>query len=111
MMLFRGDHFVDLVPRMTERSSARKQRCRVTDDATTTGKMFGRIVYLLQQHAPRAVPILTVAEGLGIDRKAAAKHHELRAASGDMSMERFGQKKLYRSSQRLPLRSRARKYH
>ncbi len=77
--------------------------CQVMDDSTTYQEMFGRIVALLHQHAPRAVPILTVAEGLGIDRKTAAKYLELLAQSGDVSMERFGQKKLYRPSQRLPL--------
>ncbi|MEN6518015.1 MAG: PAS domain S-box protein [Methanospirillum sp.] len=75
----------------------------MTDDSTTYQEMFGRIVALLHQHAPRAVPILTVAEGLGIDRKTAAKYLELLAQSGDISMERFGQKKLYRPSRRLPL--------
>ena len=75
----------------------------MTDDSTTNQELFGRIVDLLHQHAPRAVPILTVAEGLGIDRKTAAKYLELLAQSGDISMERFGQKKLYRPSRRLPL--------
>ena len=75
----------------------------VIGDATTNQEMFGRILDLLQQHAPRAVPILTVAEGLGIDRKTAAKYLELLAQSGGVSMERFGQKKLYRPSRRLPV--------
>jgi PAS domain S-box-containing protein len=75
----------------------------VTDDATTTQEIIGRILDLLRQHAPRAVPILAVAEGLGIDRKTAAKYLELLAQSGDVSMERFGQKKLYRPSRRIPL--------
>ena len=75
----------------------------MTDDSTTHQEMFGRIVDLLQQYAPRGVPILTVAQGLGIDRKTAAKYLELLAQSGDVSMQRFGQKKLYRPSRRVPL--------
>lgn len=75
----------------------------MTDDSTTNQEMFGRIIEVLHQHAPRAIPILTVAEDLGIDRKTAAKYLELLAQSGDVSMERFGQKKLYRPSRRIPL--------
>jgi PAS domain S-box-containing protein len=62
-----------------------------------------RITALLRQHAPRAIPIQTIARELGIDRKTTAKYLELLAASGDVSFERFGQKMLYRRSHRLPL--------
>ncbi|HIH03955.1 MAG TPA: PAS domain-containing protein [Methanoregulaceae archaeon] len=62
-----------------------------------------RITALLEQHAPRAIPIRTIARELGIDRKTVAKYLELLAASGDVSLERFGQKKLYRRAHRLPL--------
>jgi PAS domain S-box-containing protein len=75
----------------------------MTDDSTTYREMFGRIVDLLDQYAPRGVPILTIAQDLGIDRKTAAKYLELLAQSGDVSMQRFGQKKLYRPSRRVPL--------
>ena len=75
----------------------------MTDESRPYQEIFGRIVDLLQQYAPRGVPILTIAQDLGIDRKTAAKYLELLAQSGEISMERFGQKKLYRPSRRIPL--------
>jgi PAS domain S-box-containing protein len=75
----------------------------VTSDPTLHHETASRILGLLQENEPRGVPILTVAEGLGIDRKTAAKYLELLAQSGDVSMQRFGQKKLYRASRRIPL--------
>lgn len=75
----------------------------MTDDSTTHQEMFGRIIDLLHQYAPIGIPILTIARDLEIDRKTAAKYLELLAQSGDVSMERFGQKKLYRPSRRIPL--------
>ncbi len=75
----------------------------MTDDATTYQEMRDRILGLLKQHAPRAVPIRTIARELEIDRRTAARYLDLLALSGDVSMERFGPKKLYRPSQRLPL--------
>ncbi|ACL16741.1 PAS domain S-box protein [Methanosphaerula palustris] len=75
----------------------------MTDDATTYQEMRDRILGLLQQHVPRAVPIQTIARELEIDRRTAAKYLDFLALSGDVSMERFGPKKLYRPSKRLPL--------
>jgi PAS domain S-box-containing protein len=75
----------------------------VTDDSIAHQEMFGRILDLLDEYAPRGVPILAIARDLGIDRKTAAKYLELLAQSGDVSLQRFGQKKLYRSSRRVPL--------
>lgn len=76
----------------------------MTDRSTAHHEMYGRIVALLRQYEPRGVPILTIAEGLGVDRKTATKYLELLAQSGDISMQRFGQKKLYRLSRRsIPL--------
>lgn len=75
----------------------------MTDDATTYQEMRDRILGLLQQHTPRPVPIQTIARELGIDRRTAAKYLDFLALSGDVSMERFGPKKLYRPAKRLPL--------
>ncbi len=75
----------------------------VTDDTTEYQEIFGRILDLLRQHAPRGVSITTIARDLEIDRRTAAKYLEILAQSGDVSMERFGQKKLYRQTRRLPL--------
>jgi PAS domain S-box-containing protein len=75
----------------------------VTDDSTVYRETCDRILDLLQQYAPRGVPILTIARDLGIDRRTAAKYLELLAQGGDVSMDRFGQKKLYRPTRRLPL--------
>lgn len=73
------------------------------DDATTYQEMRDRILDRLKQHAPRPVPIQTIARELGIDRRTAAKNLDFLVLSGDVSMERFGPKKLFRPSQRLPL--------
>lgn len=94
--MLRSDAFVERIPKATRGDG-------ITDDLTAQQEISARILDLLQAYAPRAVPILTVAEGLGIDRKTASKYLELLAQSGDVSMERFGQKKLYRPSRRLPL--------
>lgn len=75
----------------------------MTNDATTYQEMRDRILGLLGQHAPRAVPIQTIARELGIDRRTAAKYLDLLTLGGDVRMERFGPKKLYRPSQRVPL--------
>jgi PAS domain S-box-containing protein len=73
------------------------------DDATTYQEMRDRILGLLKQHAPRAIPIQTIARELAIDRRTAARYLDLFTLSGDVSMDRFGPKKLYRPSQRVPL--------
>ncbi|WP_292518315.1 PAS domain-containing protein [Methanoculleus sp.] len=75
----------------------------MTDFATGYQEQFGRILDLLQEHATTGMSVTAVARGLGITRISAAKYLELLAANGDVCMERFGQKKLYRRSQRLPL--------
>ena len=66
-------------------------------------EQFGRITALLDEHAATGLTVTAVARELGITRISAAKYLELLAASGDVSMERFGQKKIYRRSRRLPL--------
>ncbi|MEN6341867.1 MAG: PAS domain-containing protein [Methanospirillum sp.] len=66
-------------------------------------EQFDRVVTLLEEHAATGMSVTAIARELGIDRRTAAKYLELLAASGDVSMERFGQKKLYRRSHRLPL--------
>ncbi len=75
----------------------------MTDDATSYQETCDRILDLLRQHAPRGIPIMTIARDLEIDRRTAARYLDLLAQSGDVSMERFGQKKLYRRTRRLPL--------
>jgi PAS domain S-box-containing protein len=72
-------------------------------DAPTPAEIAGRIMDLLYESAPRAISIRTVAEGIGVDRKTAAKYLELLAQSGDVGMQRFGQKKLYRPARRISL--------
>ena len=67
------------------------------------GEQFGRILALLEQHPATGLTVTSVARALGITRISAAKYLELLAASGDVTMERFGQKKIYRRSRRLPL--------
>ncbi|NLX49047.1 MAG: PAS domain S-box protein [Methanospirillum sp.] len=67
------------------------------------GEQFGRILSLLDEHGAKGMNVTSIARELGITRISAAKYLELLAASGDVSMERFGQKKLYRRSRRLPL--------
>ncbi|PKL56177.1 MAG: histidine kinase [Methanomicrobiales archaeon HGW-Methanomicrobiales-6] len=76
----------------------------MTDVATGYQEQFGRILDLLEEHATTGLSVTAVAQELGITRISAAKYLELLAANGDVCMERFGQKKLYRRSQRLPLR-------
>ncbi len=66
-------------------------------------EQFGRITALLDAHSATGLTVTAVARELGITRISAAKYLELLASSGDVSMERFGQKKLYRRTRRLPL--------
>ncbi|NLX49042.1 MAG: PAS domain-containing protein [Methanospirillum sp.] len=73
------------------------------DDPITRHQTAARILDLLAEQAPRPVPIRAVAGGLGIDRRTAAKYLDLLAQRGDVTMQRFGQKKLYRPSRRVPL--------
>jgi PAS domain S-box-containing protein len=91
------------LPLPAKRFAATQQEFHVTDAATTYQEVFDRILGLLHQHAPMGIPIQTIARELNLDRRTAAKYLELLAASGDVSMVRFGKKKLYRPSQRLPL--------
>ena len=74
------------------------------DPATEYQEQFTQILDLLERHTPTGVSVTAVARELGITRISAAKYLELLAANGDAYMERFGQKKLYRRSHRLPLR-------
>ncbi|HOI58666.1 MULTISPECIES: PAS domain S-box protein [unclassified Methanoculleus] len=76
----------------------------MTDSATGYQEQFSRILDLLEEHATTGMSVTAVAHELGITRVSAAKYLELLAANGDVYMERFGQKKLYRRSHRLPLR-------
>lgn len=75
----------------------------MTQVSTTYQEVFSRIIDLLQQHTPRGISILKIARELDIDRKTAAKYLELLTLSGDVSVERFGQKKFYQPSRRIPL--------
>lgn len=75
----------------------------MTDGAIGYGEQFGRITALLEEHPATGLTVTAIARELGITRISAAKYLELLAASGDVCMERFGQKKLYRRSRRLPL--------
>ncbi|HOT93997.1 MAG TPA: PAS domain S-box protein [Methanoregulaceae archaeon] len=72
----------------------------MTEERTSDSEIPARIIDLLRQYDPRALPILTIANRLGIDRKTASKYLELLAQSGDISMQRFGQKKLFRVARR-----------
>jgi len=76
----------------------------MTDSATGYQEQFSRILDLLEEHATTGMSVTAVAQELGITRVSAAKYLELLAANGDVYMERFGQKKIYRRSHRLPLR-------
>ena len=76
----------------------------MSDFATGYQEQFGQILNLLEEHATTGMSVTAVARELGITRISAAKYLELLAASGDVCMERFGQKKIYRRSHRMPLR-------
>lgn len=76
----------------------------MTGSATEYQEQFTRILDLLEKHVTTGISVTAVARELGITRISAAKYLELLAANGDVCMERFGQKKLYRRSHRLPLR-------
>lgn len=76
----------------------------MTDPTTEYQEQFIRILDLFERHATTGVSVTAVAREPGITRISAAKYLELLAANGDAYMERFGQKKLYRRSHRLPLR-------
>lgn len=75
----------------------------MSDFAAGYQEQFGQILDLLEEHATTGLSVTAVARELDITRISAAKYLELLAANGDVCMERFGQKKLYRRSQRLPL--------
>ena len=74
------------------------------DPATEYQEQFTQILDLLEGHTTTGISVTAVARELGITRISAAKYLELLAANGDAYMERFGQKKLYRRSHRVPLR-------
>jgi len=74
----------------------------VTNDACTNQEHVDGILDLLRHRAPQPLSILAIARELGMDRRTAAKYLALLAANGDVTMERFGQKKLYRPSSRIP---------
>ena len=76
----------------------------MTDLVTGYEEEFGRILNLLEEHATTGMSVTAVARELGITRASAAKYLDILAVNGDVWMERFGQKKLYRRAQRLPLR-------
>lgn len=75
----------------------------MSDFAAGYQEQFDQILDLLEEHATTGLSVTAVARELDITRISAAKYLELLAANGDVCMERFGQKKLYRRSQRLPL--------
>ena len=79
------------------------QSYEITIAMNEYGEQFGRILALLEEHPATGLTVTAIARELGITRISAAKYLELLAASGDVGMERFGQKKLYRRSRRLPL--------
>jgi PAS domain S-box-containing protein len=64
---------------------------------------YSRIVDLLERRAPTPMSVTAIARELGIPRNSAAKYLDVLAARGDVSMDQFGQKKLYRPSPRIPL--------
>lgn len=66
-------------------------------------EMVSRIIHLLEQHAPMAMSVTAIARELKITRATASKYLDLLALNGNVSMRRFGQKKLYRPSPRIPL--------
>jgi PAS domain S-box-containing protein len=67
------------------------------------GDKYGKIVDLLERRAPTPMSVTAIAREIGIPRNSAAKYLDVLASRGDVSMERFGQKKLYRPSPRIPL--------
>jgi PAS domain S-box-containing protein len=64
---------------------------------------FSQIIDLLEQHVTTGLTVTAVARELAIPRNSASKYLELLSASGDVSVERFGQKKFYRPLPRIPL--------
>lgn len=63
---------------------------------------FDLIIDLLEHHATTGMTVTAVAQELALPRNSVSKYLELLYASGDVSMERFGQKKLYRPLPRIP---------
>ncbi len=75
----------------------------MTDATDEFQEYFCRILDLLEEHARAGLTVTAVAEKLGIPRSSASKYLQLLASSGDVNVERFGQKKFYRPLQRIPL--------
>ncbi|WP_158303644.1 hypothetical protein [Methanosphaerula palustris] len=70
-----------------------------------------QIAKLLEEHAATGMSVTAIARELGIDRKTAAKYLDLLAASGDVSMKRFGQKKFCRPARSFSLGFAAALFH
>lgn len=66
-------------------------------------EQFSRIIDLLEQHEPRGLSISTIARTLGMSRPSVAKYLAVLAATGGVSLERFGRSKLYHRFSRIPL--------